>query len=373
VKFRCERDILVEALSVASRAVSTRGSTLAALAGLHFETKNDQLQLTGTDLDLTVQVTTPVSVIADGACVIPARLITDIVRALPAGAVTVEAESAAESEGISDEVRVSAGRSQFAVRTLDLTEFPRVLPVNEFSATLSGAELADALRQVVRAASADDARPVLTGVLLSAEDTGLRLVATDSYRLAIRDLPGAKVLQTGQQVLIPSKALGELTRILVNDQDVQVALEEREITFSVGNMRLTSRLIEGQFPDYRPLIPANYPNQLRLDRDVLLEAVRRVKLLVRDTVTPVRMALKFDGIELAVVSPEVGQASDEVEAKYEGEAITVAFNPAFLIDGLEAIPPGDVLIETLDALKPATLKSDGHEEYLYLIMPVRVS
>ena len=338
---------------------------MAVLAGIHFSIQEDQLTLTGTDLDLTIQLTIDVSGIDSGVAVIPARLITDIVKALPAGAVTVEADER--------EARISGGRSQFVVRVLDPKEFPRLAVVKEATATLEANVFADALRQVVRAASSDDARPVITGVLLSTYEGNFRLVATDSYRLAVRDLPGSSALVDDQSVLVPSKALGELTRLLAGADSVQVAIDEREITFTVGSTRLTSRLIEGQFPDYRPLIPANYPNALRIDRDVLLEAVRRVKLLVRDSTTPVRMALRSDGIELTVVSQEIGQATEDVEAKYEGEPITVAFNPTYLIDGLEAVAPGEVLIETLDALKPATLKESSDGDFLYLIMPVRVS
>ena len=357
--------MLFEALSVAGRAVSTRGTSLPVLSALYFQVADDQLTVTGTDLDLTTQVKISVVVSEPGEAAIPARLITDIVKAVQPGAVTIESDE--------NEARVGAGRSQFTVRTLDADEFPRITPVENFTATLAASDLSDALRQVVRAASADDARPVLTGVLLSAENDGLRLVATDSYRLAVRDVPGTQILQADQSVLVPSKALAELGRLLTSTDEVRVALDEKEITFAIGDTRVSSRLIEGQFPDYRPLIPASYPNRLRLDRDVLLEAVRRVKLLVRDTTTPVRMALRADGIELTVVSQEIGQATEDVEAKYEGDAITVAFNPAYLIDGLEAVPPGDVLIETIDALKPATLKVDESSDFLYLIMPVRVS
>jgi DNA polymerase-3 subunit beta len=364
VKFRCERDVLVEALSTAARAVSTRNTGMASLSGILLQAEDNTLRLTGSDLDLTVQLQTMVVVLEPGTCVAPARLITDIAKALPAGSVTFEAEG--------DEIRLGAGRSQFSVHSLDAEEFPKIHVPETYTATLKGTELAEALRQVVRAASNDDARPVLTGVLMSAEQQGLRLVATDSYRLAVRDVNGAQVLQPDQSVLIPSRALAELNRLLSSD-DVNVALEEREISFQVGDVRLSSRLIEGQFPDYRPLIPASSPNRLTIDRDTLLDAVRRVKLLVRDATTPVRMALRPDGAELTVVSQEVGQATEDVEAKYEGEDMTVAFNPTYLIDGLEAAPSGDVVIETVDALKPATIRADENQDFLYLIMPVRVS
>jgi DNA polymerase-3 subunit beta len=374
VKLRCERDVLVEALSTAGRAVSSRGGALPVLQGVRLEVVGDELRLAGSDLDLTIQVTAPVAGQEDGVCVIPARLAADIVRALEPGAVQIETDE--------DEARIASGRSQFAVRVLPADEFPR-LPVQSGDAvTLASADFAEALRQVVRAASSDDARPVLTGVLMAAEDPGLRLVATDSYRLAVRDLPGASVLREGQKVLIPSRALTELQRLAgaspekgddkAGPAEVTLRLGEHDATFEVGHVRLTTRLIEGEFPNYRQLIPASYPNRLIVSREALLDALRRVRLLVRDQTTPARIALKADGIQLTVVSSEIGQATEDVDAKYEGAEMTVAFNPGYLIDGVEAITGDEVLLETLDALKPATLRSTEGGEYLYLLMPVRV-
>ena len=374
MKLRCERDVLVEALSTAGRAVSSRGGALPVLQGVRLEVVGDELRLAGSDLDLTIQVTAPVAGQEDGVCVIPARLAADIVRALEPGAVQIETDE--------DEARIASGRSQFAVRVLPADEFPR-LPVQSGDAvTLASADFAEALRQVVRAASGDDARPVLTGVLMAAEDPGLRLVATDSYRLAVRDLPGASVLREGQKVLIPSRALTELQRLAgaspekgddkAGASEVTLRLGEHDATFEVGHVRLTTRLIEGEFPNYRQLIPASYPNRLIVSREALLDALRRVRLLVRDQTTPARIALKADGIQLTVVSSEIGQATEDVDAKYEGAEMTVAFNPGYLIDGVEAITGDEVLLETLDALKPATLRSTEGGEYLYLLMPVRV-
>jgi DNA polymerase III subunit beta len=239
--------------------------------------------------------------------------------------------------------------------------------------TLDAGELAEALRQVVRAASGDDARPILTGVLMTAEESSLRLVATDSYRLAVRDLAGTTVLREGQKVLVPSKALVELQRLLAGAEQVTLHLGEHDAGFTVGDVRLTTRLIEGEFPNYRQLIPSSHPNRLIVSKEALLDAVRRVKLLVRDATTPVRIALRPDGIELTVITQEVGQATEDVDAKYEGSEITVAFNPAYLIDGVEAINGDDIMLETIDALRPAVIRPTEGSEYLYLLMPVRVS
>jgi DNA polymerase-3 subunit beta len=369
VKFRAERDTLLEALSTAARAAATRGGALPALSGVRMEVAGDLLKLAGSDLDLTVQVEATVNGIADGVCVVPARLAADIVRALEPSAVSVSAEG---SEAV-----IAAGRSQFTVRLLPAEEFLRLPEPAADAVTLDSATLSAALTQVVRAASRDDARPILTGVLLAAEAGGLRLVATDSYRLALRDLPGTSLLAEGKQVLVPARALGELTRVLSGAPTVTLRLGADQATFEVGPVRLTTRLIEGEFPNYRQLIPSAYPNRLSVGKEAMIDAVRRVKLLAREA-TPVRLALRADGVQLTAITQDVGQAREDVDAKYEGTEMTVAFNPDFLLEGIEAIPGDEVMLETLDALKPATLKPtatnpDGGTDFLYLLMPVRVS
>jgi DNA polymerase III sliding clamp (beta) subunit (PCNA family) len=441
VKFRCERDVLVDAFTTAGRAVATRGGALPVLSGVRLEVTGSQLLLAGTDLDLTIQVEATVAGAVDGVVVAPGRLVSDIVRALEPGAVSLDSDD--------DELRITSGRSQFAVRTHAAADFPRLPVPTGDAVTLPADGLADALRQVVRAASSEDSRPILTGVLMAAEGSGLRLVATDSYRLAVRDLPGAGVLREGQKVLVPSRALAELQRLLgqsggaltaapapgpvatasppgsaaaaaaasppssaaaadaasppgpaaaaegSNGNDasngadatsasrarggasagpaVTLRLGDHDATFEVGPVRLTTRLIEGEFPNYRQLIPANYPNRLIVAKEPFLDAIRRVKLLVRDPTTPVRIALRPEGIELTVITQDWGQATEDVDAKYEGSEITVAFNPTYLIEGVEAIPSDEIQLETLDALKPATIRPTEGNEYLYLLMPVRVS
>jgi len=366
VKFRCERDLLVEALSSAGRATAGRGGALPVLSGLRLDLHGDELEVAGTDLDLTISVKAAVSGQADGVVVAPGRLVTDIVRALSPGAVALDADD--------DELRIASGRSQFTVRTHPAADFPRLPAPSGDTVTLPVTGLAEALRQVVRAASSEESRPILTGVLMAAEGEGLRLVSTDSYRLAVRDLAGIGVLGADQKVLVPSRALNELGRLLGGAAtEVSLRLGQHDATFTVGDVAVTTRLIEGEFPNYRQLIPPSYPNKLTVSREAVLEAVRRVKLLARDPTTPVRIALRPDGIQLTVVTNDWGTATEDVDAKYEGAEMTVAFNPNYLIDGVEAISGDEVVLSTLDALKPATLRPTEGDEYLYLLMPVRVS
>jgi DNA polymerase-3 subunit beta len=366
VKFRCERDVLVEALGTAVRATANRGGASPVLAGIRTELSQGRLTLTGHDLELTISVTISegVSGDTDGVAVLPARLVSDVVKALPAGAVEVAIDD--------DEARITAQRSEFSLRVLPADEFPRYPEPAGEPMTLDASQFLGALRQVVPAASSDDARPILTGVLLAAEEDGLRLVATDSYRLAVRDLPGTSLLSEGQSVLVPSRALNDLTKILGDNDQLTLRLGDRDASFEAGNVRLTTVLIEGDFPPYRGLIPKGHPNKLTVGRESLLEGVRRVKLLAREA-TPVRLSMSSEGLELVAVTQDVGQAHESLDAKFEGSELVAAFNPDYLLQGVEVMTGDEVVVETVDALKPATVRSPEHPEFLYLLMPVRVS
>jgi DNA polymerase-3 subunit beta len=327
------------------------------------QVEGDTLTVTGTDLELTIRLRVDVGGERDGAAVVPARLVGDIVKALPAGAVHVELGD--------DEMSISAGRSQFSVRPLSLDDYPSQAEPTADAVTLPAEAMGDALRQVVRAASTDDARAVLTGVLLASDDDGLRMVATDSYRLAVRDLPDTGVLASGQKVLIPGRALNELQRLLGDVEELQVRLGDREATFEAGSTRLSTRLIEGEFPNYRNLLPSSYPNLLTVGKAAMLEAIRRVKILAQDS-TPVRLTLGGDTLQLTAITQDVGNAVEEIDASYDGTEMTVAFNPDYLSAGIDAIDSDDVTLATMDPMKPAVLRGVGRDDYLYLLMPVRV-
>jgi DNA polymerase-3 subunit beta len=363
VKFRCEREALAEALSTAGRAATGRTGALPVLSGLRLELLGDQLSVTGTDLDLTIQLTLSVGGEGDGGVVLPARLAADIVRSMGAGKVEVAVEG--------DEVSITGGRSQFSVRPLSFDDYPKLATPTTSSVTLPAAAVGEALRQVVRAASTDEARPILTGVLLTAENGGLRMVATDSYRLAVRDLADHQVLGADQKVLVPGRALSELQRLVGGGEDLTMRLGDRDATFEVGGTRLSTRLIEGEFPNYRQLIPASHPNTLTVEREPLLEAIRRVKILARDA-TPVRLQMGGDTLRLTAITQDVGNASEELDATYDGTELTVAFNPEYFASGVEACSSDSITLSTLDSLKPAVVRGVGDDDYLYLLMPVRV-
>ncbi len=359
MRIRAERDDLADVLSRATRAVGAR-SPLPILQGLLVEVVGNAMRVTGTDLDVTIRTDLEVDVVEEGRTVIPARLATEAVRKLPSGAVVLQA-----GEG---EVEITGGGPRFRFRELPVDDFPQV-PEPDLSEAVSvdGKAFMEAVSQVGVAASTDDARPILTGVFFESEEGNLRVVATDSYRLAVRDITSVTAKLSG---LVPVRALRELSRT-VGGEELKVAIGSRDATFSSKRGTLTARLIEGTFPNYRQLVPGRYPNRLSVERSALLEAIDRASLVAEDHI-PLRLHLQEGGLELSVTRQDVGGETEHVEATYVGEEMTIAFNSRYLNDGVSAVDGDTVVLDVLDPLKPGVLRSGDGEDFLYLLMPVRL-
>ena len=374
MKFRADRDTLLETLVTASRATSTRSGPSFGVAGLKLALRGKQLDVCGSDPDLVIEARCDVVGESDGSVLVPARLVVDIVRSFDPGAVSVVAGD--------DEVRLSSGRAEFVVRVALGAEITRLGVPEQEGIEIPASVFADGLRQVVRAALVDDSRaPQLTGVLMVATEGGLRLIATDSYRLAFRDFAGMSVVEANRQVLVPAKALGEVQRLVAAakadaERVITFRYSDLDAVFELDDVRITTRLLKGQFPEVERLIPASYAYHLRVPRDDIEAALRRVRLVVRDTkdaTTPVRLALHDGGVDLTVLTPESGRAEESVEGDFQGDDLTVAFNPTYLLDGVEAIRADTLILEVNDPGKPALVRGDGEDEYRYLLMPVKVS
>lgn len=379
MKFRTERDGLLEALATAGRAASTRGTGSPGSSSLQLALHGNHLVVTGSDPDLVIEVRASVAGDSDGVVLVPSRLLVDIVRSFDPGAVTVTSDE--------EEVRVASGRAEFTVRVPVAAEVSRLTAAEGDGIKLPAALFAEGLRQVVRAALADDTRaPQLTGVLMVATEIGLRLVATDSYRLAFRDLAGVSALAPGAEVLVPARALAEIQRLVgsrgtedgtgSDGEPLVFHHGDLDAVFDLGDVQLTTRLLRGPFPDYERLLPASYPGSFSGARDELAAALRRVRLMVRDTkdaTTPVRIAFGESGAELTVLTAETGRAAERVDGTYVGEDLTVAFNPTYLLDGIEAIRSDTIILDVIDSTKPATVRGAEEHDYRYLLMPVRVS
>lgn len=360
MRIRAERDDLADVFSRANRAVGSR-TALPVLQGVLCEATGTNLRVTGTDLEMTVRTQAPVEVMEEGRAVIPGRLLAEAVRKLPAGPVTIGTHDGA--------VEIIGKGPRFDLRQLTLEDFPVLEESPVDGIEVDGDELTAAISQVVVAASGDAARPILTGVLFEPGEDGLRLVATDSYRLAVRDLPGVGLEGSG---LVPARGLRELGRT-VGATKVNVGLESREAAFASDRGSLRLRLIEGTFPKYRSLLPAGYPNQVVVDKGDLLDALSRVSLVAEDHI-PVRLTLGEGGVEVTVTRQDVGAEAEHLDGEYAGESsdVPIAFNPRYLAEGVTAVAGDKVRIRVIDSLKPSVIDDPEDESFLYLLMPVRV-
>ena len=360
MRIRAQRDDLADVLARANRAVGTR-TALPVLQGLLCEVSGNTLRVTGTDLDMTVRTQAEVEVMEEGRAVIPGRLLSEAVRKMPPGQVTI---------GVSDtDIEIQGNGPRFTLRPLAVDDFPTQEDVVTDGVEVDGEAFAEAINQVVVAASGDGARPILTGVLFETSDEGLRMVATDSYRLAKRELPGVGLEGTG---LVPARGLRELART-VGAPKVTAQLREREAVFSSDRGVLRLRLIDGNFPKYQSLLPESYPNQIVLDKEDLLEALGRVTLVAEDHI-PVRLKLLDGGVEVTVSRQDVGGEAEHLSGQYTGsdEEVAIAFNPRYLQDGVTAINGDSVRIRVIDAFKPGVLDAGDGSDFIYLLMPVRV-
>jgi DNA polymerase-3 subunit beta len=362
VKFRCDRDDLSEALQTVQRGVSARPG-IPALTGVLIEaTDGGALTLTTTDLEVSARLSIEVQVGEPGIALVPARLLGDTVKSL--------SDAPVEFETDQSQARIRCAAYEGALRLLPAEDFPAIQPPSGTRIVAETARFSEAVGQVARAASRDEARPVLTGILLEVSREGVTLVATDSYRLAVRDLVATSAGEA--KAIVPERALSEAGRAAqtMEKGDVEVFVDESQVSFQVGPLMLTSRLIEGEFPNYRQLLPEQYESRLTVSRQQLIDAVRRVGLLARDT-SPVRLEFNALGVKLSSSSPDLGQAVEAVEARYEGEDITAAFNPTYLADGLAAASGESVRLEVRDGLKPGIVRGES-DEFTYLVMPVRL-
>lgn len=376
MKFRCERDDLLAAVQFASRAISNR-ATLPVLSGLRLEASAEgRVRVAATDLELTMETAFTAAVDEPGKVIVPGRLFGEMSRNLSSGQVSVA--------GTDGEVEIGSGRGRFRVRSLTPDDYP-ALPIEDrddsagVQVSLDAAELATALSQVVRAASGDESRQILTGVLWELEEGSVTLAATDSYRLAVRQLPASGTIGEERKVVLPARTLGELARALQGaGGSVSALVKENLVAFSIvetgegsaGEWVIGSRFIEGEFPKYRQLIPQEYPNTLVVDRELLLEVTRRVGLLAQNNL-PVKLQLASE-LEVSAHTPDVGEGQEVIDAEYDGEPLVIAFNPQFLLDGASAISSQRIEMQVGDGLKPAILRGETGD-FTYLLMPVRLS
>ena len=364
LKISVPREELTRQLGVVARAASTR-TTVQVLAGLLLRAGGGRLELAATDMEISLRSSLEASVESEGAVVVPSKLLADLVRLLPADEVSIEHRP---GEGI---VEVVSGAATYRLHTYNAEDFPRLPDAStvELMSVDADAVLETAGR-VSRAASRDESRPVLTGVLVRFEGEKLIMAATDSYRLAVKETSmgsGGPDLDA----IVPARALGELTRIVQSGGGLEIGVLENQVIFTTDGILLTTRRIEGQFPNYRQLLPEAFEHELALPREELLEVVRRVSVMAQRN-APIRLRFAEGELTVSAQTQDVGEARETMPAPYAADPLEIGFNPEFLRDGVESVEGDEVRLKLISSLRPAVIQGEG-DDFSYLIMPIRLA
>lgn len=368
MKISATKDNLSYGVQVVQRAVSAK-NPMPILSGILLKTMNGHLFFTATDLEMGIECSVPVSIQEDGGVVLPARYFGDIVRRLPDVKISLDVNRENNS------TLIKYGQSEFNLLALSPEDFP-LLPTidSDSSLTIKQELFKNMIKQVGFATSADDNRPIFTGILMEIENQEIRLVATDTHRLAFR----SGNIETGtseieKSVIIPGKTLTELNRIMTGEtEDLKIAFGENQVVFEMPGIRLVSRLIEGQFPNYKQVIPQGCKTKIKIKNKEILEAAERASLLAKEGANVIRLNITDGNMIISSNSPDIGKIEEQLAVVMEGEETQIAFNSKYLIDVLKVIDSEEILLELTGSLSPGIIKPVGGENYIYLILPIRV-
>jgi DNA polymerase III subunit beta len=360
----CSRDAFAEKLGIVARAVSSR-SAVQVLLGVSLRAEAGQLHLAATDMELSLRTSLEASVEGEGSVVVPGRLLVDLARLLPAGDVSLAHHP---EEGV---VRLECGSASYRLHTYSADDFPRLPETDALAtSTVAAGALLETIDQVSRSASRDESRPVLTGILVRFEAGKLVMAATDSYRLSVKEteLPSGPA---DLEAIIPARALQELSRIATGAETVELGVQDNQIVFKVDDTTLSTRRIDGQFPNYRQLLPESFEHQVRLPRTELLEVVRRTAVMAQRN-SPLRLSFAEGELVVSAQTQDVGESRESIPAAWEGEPLEIGFNAEFLRDGIESVGADEVTLKLISPLRPGLITGE-RDDFSYLIMPIRLA
>jgi DNA polymerase-3 subunit beta len=364
LKVTCDRDELVAKLATVSRVVSTRGS-VQVLSGVLLRPTDGGLELAATDMELSLRTTLTANVEGDSSVVVPGKLLVDLARLLPAAEVTIEYRP---EDGLA---HISSGSYSSKLNVFSAEDFPRLPSVDPAPHAIATASLLETVDRVARSASKDESRPVLTGIQVRFEGTQLFMAATDSYRLSFKQ---TELEQSGPdlEAIIPARALTELGRIAAGTETVALGVNENTVVFGTGDTWLTTRRIDGQFPDVARLLPESFEVEVDLARAELRDVVRRAGVMALRN-APLRLRFAEGELTISAQSQDVGETVESLPAAYTGEPLEIGFNAEFLADGVDAVRSDTVRLKLINPLRPGLITSADDDSFWYLIMPIRLA
>ena len=366
MRVTCGRDELADKLQLAGRGVSTR-TNVQILAGIMLRASAGQLHLSATDMEISLRVSLDAQVEDEGAVVVPGRLLVDIVRLLPAGEVTIAHRA---EEGVAE---LTCGSASYKLHTYAAEDFPRLPEIDPDTAfSVDKEAFVETIARVSRSSSRDESRPVLTGILVRFEDSKLVMAATDSYRLSVKETALDKGSGQELEAIVPARALAELSRVAQGGEPgaISIGVQENQIVFGVDDVWLTARRIDGQFPNYRQLIPETFEAEIELPRDEFLEIVRRASLMAQRK-SPLRLRFESGELTVSAQTQDVGEARESLPMSYSGDTIEIGFNAEFLREGIETMAEDEIRLRLISPLRPAVIEG-GADDPTYLIMPIRL-
>jgi DNA polymerase III subunit beta len=359
-----DRDAFLKGLQMVHNIVEPR-QTLPILANVLIETESEAVRVTATDLEVGARVSIPAKVAKGGTITVSARKLSEIVRELPAAALSLKV-------GENSAVSLRCGGASYRMVGLGSEDFPAVVPAAPAAwLTVQAKLLRDMLAQTTFAISHDESRFALNGVLFSFQPKELRLVATDGHRLAVASRSVGEGL-SGTTGIVPRKAVVEIARVLGSSEDVQIAITENQFVLQMPNFVMTARLIEGQFPNYEAVLPRAHPGKLVIPRGALMAALRRVSVMAEERNKPVKMLLRPGALVLSAASHDLGEAEEALNVEYAGEEVAIGFNSRYVLEALAPIETDDVVFEFKDNLSPGVVKGVEEEGYSCVIMPMRI-
>jgi len=360
----CPRDELAQRLAIVGRAVSTRGA-VQILSGILLRAEAGELHLAATDMEVSLRSSLAAEVEGEGAVVVPGRLLLELSRLLPDSEVQIAHRA---EEGM---VQLTCGSATYRLHTYSAEDFPRLPDIAAVDAfTVDRETLLETVGRVSRSASRDESRPVLTGILVRFEAGKLVMAATDSYRLSVKETPISGTVPE-LEAIIPARALAELGRIAQGGAEIELAVHENQVLFGADGVWLTTRRIDGQFPNYRQLLPESFEHELTLPRAELLDVVRRTAVMAQRN-SPLRLRFAEGELTVSAQTQEVGEASESLPVAYTGEPLEIGFNAEFLRDGVESVTADELQLKLISPLRPGLIQAEG-DEFWYLIMPIRLA
>jgi DNA polymerase-3 subunit beta len=365
MKVTCAREELTQKLGVVSRGISTR-TAVQILGGVLLTASAGRLELAATDMELSLRAALDADVEDEGAVVVPGRLLVELARLLPESEVSLEQKA---DEGV---VRLASGAFESRLHTYTAEDFPRLPDTKGLERYVVDQDaLLGTIARVGRSASRDESRPVLTGVLVRFEPGKLVMAATDSYRLSVKETPIEGSLPE-LEAIVPARALAELARVAQGAEQIELSVHENQVVFGIDGIWLTTRRIDGQFPNYKQLVPETFEHEVSLPREELLDVVRRIAVMAQRN-SPLRLRFAEGELAVSARTQDVGEAEESLPAAFSGDPLEIGFNAEFLRDGIESVDGETIRMRLISPLRPCVLQAEGSDDFLYLIMPIRLA